>query len=99
MTHIAHEFWAQVLRHGDVAVDATCGNGHDTVELAQLVGSSGKVFAFDVQSTAIHATRAAVEAAIDEGQRPMLEMRLGCHSLMDQEVGSNVARLVCFNLG
>jgi ubiquinone/menaquinone biosynthesis C-methylase UbiE len=39
----------QVLRPGDVAVDATCGNGHDTLFMAQCVGPSGCVHAVDVQ--------------------------------------------------
>ncbi len=30
-------------------VDATCGNGHDTLELARLVGPSGCVVALDIQ--------------------------------------------------
>jgi hypothetical protein len=39
-----------VLRPGDTAVDATCGNGHDTLALAELVGPSGRVFALDLQA-------------------------------------------------
>jgi SAM-dependent methyltransferase len=38
---------------GDVAVDATLGNGHDSVYLAQLVGENGHVYGFDIQYTAI----------------------------------------------
>jgi predicted methyltransferase len=41
---------------GDVVVDATIGNGHDTVFLAELVGETGKVYGFDVQQEAIDAT-------------------------------------------
>ncbi|WP_050616125.1 class I SAM-dependent methyltransferase [Bacillus testis] len=42
---------------GDLAVDATAGNGHDTLFLASLVGESGHVFAFDIQEQAIENTR------------------------------------------
>lgn len=42
---------------GDVVVDATLGNGHDTVFLAELVGEAGKVYGFDVQQQAIDASR------------------------------------------
>ena len=35
------------LLPGDMAVDATAGNGHDTIFLARLTGPQGKVFAFD----------------------------------------------------
>lgn len=38
---------------GDVVVDATVGNGHDTLFLANLVGESGRVYGFDVQEEAI----------------------------------------------
>jgi 16S rRNA C1402 N4-methylase RsmH len=38
---------------GDITIDATCGNGHDTLFLSRLVGSNGKVYAFDIQELAI----------------------------------------------
>jgi tRNA A58 N-methylase Trm61 len=38
---------------GDIVVDATLGNGHDTVFLAKLVGETGRVYGFDVQEQAI----------------------------------------------
>ena len=41
---------------GDIAVDATAGNGHDTLFLAELVGDDGFVYAFDVQKQAVDAT-------------------------------------------
>lgn len=47
----------RAVKNGDVAVDATLGNGHDTVFLAELVGNNGKVYGFDVQQEAISVTR------------------------------------------
>lgn len=44
------------VHEGDIAVDATAGNGHDTLFLAQLVGDDGFVYAFDVQKQAVDAT-------------------------------------------
>jgi hypothetical protein len=41
---------------GDVAIDATLGNGYDTVFLAELVGPVGHVYGFDVQETALEIT-------------------------------------------
>lgn len=43
---------------GKIAVDATAGNGKDTLFLAEAVGGKGKVFAFDIQEEAIFKTRA-----------------------------------------
>lgn len=44
------------ISNGDIAVDATAGNGHDTLFLAGLVGDDGFVYAFDVQKQAVDAT-------------------------------------------
>lgn len=38
---------------GDIAVDATLGNGHDTLFLANLVGENGHVYGFDIQEEAV----------------------------------------------
>ena len=45
------------LKAGDIAIDATAGNGHDTLFLAQSVMPGGVVFAFDVQAAALAATK------------------------------------------
>src|ERR1700710_2144102 len=52
----SHALLAPRLRLGDVVVDATMGNGHDTLFLAQHVLPGGRVFAFDVQAEAVEQT-------------------------------------------
>ena len=59
----AHELVRERLRPGDIAVDATAGNGVDTLILARLVGERGQVYAFDIQEQALAATRARLENA------------------------------------
>lgn len=44
------------LREGDVAVDFTMGNGHDTEFLSKTVGATGHVYAFDIQKPALEST-------------------------------------------
>lgn len=44
------------LDQGDVAVDFTMGNGHDTEFLSKAVGESGHVYAFDIQQAAVSST-------------------------------------------
>lgn len=51
------------LREGDVAVDFTMGNGHDTEFLSKTVGPSGHVYAFDIQEQAVSSTAANLKAA------------------------------------
>lgn len=50
------------LREGDVCADFTMGNGHDTLFLSKVVGESGKVYAFDIQESALESTRARLIA-------------------------------------
>lgn len=56
-------FVLEHLQTGDVAVDFTMGNGHDTEFLSKTVGESGHVYAFDIQEQAIESTRKNLAAA------------------------------------
>ena len=56
-------FILEHLKEGDIAVDFTMGNGHDTEFLSKTVGEKGKVFAFDIQEMAVNSTRANLEKA------------------------------------
>lgn len=51
------------VRPGDKVVDATCGNGHDTLLLAELAGPQGHVWGFDIQLQAITETARKLAAA------------------------------------
>ncbi|MBR2850426.1 MAG: hypothetical protein IKB84_05260, partial [Clostridia bacterium] len=51
------------LREGDIAVDFTMGNGHDTEFLSKTVGERGHVYAFDVQEQALASTSEHLKAA------------------------------------
>lgn len=53
----SHALLAPRLRAGDAVVDATAGNGHDTVFLSERVLPGGRVFAFDVQAEALERTQ------------------------------------------
>lgn len=83
------------LQAGDHAVDATCGNGHDTLLLAELVGSSGKVWAFDIQDSAIQATARKLSLACQADQVTMVNSG---HEQMAEHVTATITTVV-FNLG
>lgn len=53
----SHELLTTSIKKGELAIDATCGNGNDTLVLSELVGDDGRVLAFDVQEQAIHHTK------------------------------------------
>jgi predicted methyltransferase len=53
----ARQLLSAAVKPGDITIDATLGNGHDTLFLAQLVGENGRVYGFDVQEDALFNTR------------------------------------------
>ena len=82
----------QILKDGDCAVDATAGNGHDTLKLSNAVGNEGLVYAFDIQQSAIDSAK---------GQKYRYnntEFILASHSDIDKYVSAE-PKLIIFNLG
>lgn len=93
-------FWAremieQALYEGACAVDATMGNGHDTLWLCELVGETGEVYAFDIQPEAVENTAHRLREA-DVYERSHL-FCVG-HEQMGEHVSRQVDAIV-FNLG
>ncbi|OPJ54856.1 class I SAM-dependent methyltransferase [Clostridium oryzae] len=84
------------IKTGDIVVDATMGNGNDTIFLCTLVGSSGKVFAFDIQEQAVKETKKRLEK---NNFSNTAELILDSHSKMDKYVNNCKVKLVLFNLG
>ena len=60
LTGQARALLEAALHPGDLAIDATCGMGRDTVILARAVGPLGKVLAIDLQEIAVKATAGAL---------------------------------------
>lgn len=57
----ARKLLKKAVSPGDIAIDATLGNGNDTAFLAELVGRSGFVYGFDIQEQAINKTKSRLE--------------------------------------
>ena len=93
--HLAARYMEEILRPGDIAVDATMGNGKDTQFLCELVSETGHVYAFDVQEEALERTAARLEAA---GLRARATLILAGHETMRENVPVS-PRAVMFNLG
>lgn len=99
LTELAHARVREVLREGDAAIDATCGNGLDTLFLAQCVGPSGRVLAFDVQRQAVERTR---ERLCEQGLKDRVSVLHAGHETLREHlarVGACPLRVVMFNLG
>lgn len=91
-----HRELAALLREGDLAIDATAGNGHDTLFLAQQVGAGGRVLAYDIQAAAIAATRERIAAA---GLAGRVELHQASHATMARHAPAGGVAAIVFNLG
>lgn len=87
---MAHDFLAQVITKDDVVVDATMGNGHDTLFLAKL---AKQVYAFDIQEQALEKT----SQRLQEAGLTNVKLLLQGHETVDQFVTEVKAAI--FNLG
>lgn len=56
ITTWVHELFRLQVKEEGVYIDATMGNGHDTLFLCEMAGEKGKVLAFDIQERALEAT-------------------------------------------
>ena len=92
---IAADVMHQVIQAGDAVIDATLGNGHDTVMLAELVGESGHVTGFDIQPDAVARTSALLE---EKGLLGRCTLYAEGHEHLAERVQGPVKAAV-FNLG
>ena len=93
--YLAREVILQAVLPGDTAVDATMGNGHDTLMLCEAVGPAGRVYAFDVQAQAVAETEKRLREQDMAGRAVLI--RAG-HEHMVEYVKEPV-KAVMFNLG
>lgn len=92
---LARDVLMRSVQPGDTVIDATMGNGHDTQFLCEAVGPDGRVFAFDIQESAVYATETLLQK---EGLSDRAVLICCGHERLDQYVKEKV-RAVVFNLG
>ncbi|MFD0895321.1 class I SAM-dependent methyltransferase [Luteolibacter ambystomatis] len=95
-TELAHRLLEDVLKPGDHVIDATCGNGHDTLFLARCVGDAGRVLAFDVQEAAIHSAKQLLQS---KGVDARVAFHCESHAYLAQHTAPASIAAVMFNLG
>ena len=104
----SHRLAREILRPGDLAIDLTAGRGRDTCMLAEAVGPTGRVLAYDIQHEALTATARALReigrepACLSVGQpipsSPGIFLCEGCHGTLADAVAEG-AKVVMANLG
>lgn len=94
----AHQLLKDSILPGDTVIDATCGNGNDTLFLSKLVGETGHVYAFDIQKQAIQTTKNILQ----EHKQHHISLIHDSHANMEQYLPSilkNQLAGAIFNLG
>ncbi len=93
---LAHEFLAAHVKEGDLCIDCTAGRGHDTAFLCELVGESGRVIAFDIQTDAVESTNALLA---ERGLSDRAEVHCVSHSEVDKYAEEGTVSAIVFNFG
>lgn len=96
ITEWCRHFQSLQVKPGDLCIDATMGNGHDTLYLSRLVGSQGKVLSFDIQPAALAATRRRLQ---EENAPSNVSLILDSHSHMEQYTAPDTVSCIVFNFG
>ncbi|WP_086314240.1 hypothetical protein A5821_001842 [Enterococcus sp. 7F3_DIV0205] len=95
--HFSHTLLKEVIQVGDTVVDATMGNGNDTAFLAELVGSNGLVYAFDVQEQALLNTKKKLD---ELGLREQVRLLQQGHETIETVIAKEESlSAAIFNLG
>ncbi len=94
-TDLAKDLITRAVSHGDIVVDATVGNGNDTLLLCQLVGEKGKVIGFDIQDVALERTR---EKLSEKNVLDRVLLINSGHENLKDYIDSGVSAIM-FNLG
>lgn len=90
-------FLKQQVQPGDLCIDATMGNGNDTLLLCQLAAPGGHCLAFDIQPEALTHTQVLLSAHdIPECSYTLL---LETHEKMASHAEPETVSAIVFNLG
>ena len=77
----------------NVLVDATCGNGYDTLFLSSKISKKGKLYAFDIQKSAIESTKSKFK-----DKKTNVEFINDGHENLDKYLNEDI-NCIIYNLG
>lgn len=95
LTCKAHQFIQRQFRVLDFAIDATCGNGNDTLFLAKLRSENGVILGFDIQQEAIENTNLLLSM---NNLKKNVHLINNTHENMDKYI-NHESDVIMFNLG
>lgn len=95
MVDFSHLLMSRYVSSGATVIDATAGNGHDSLFLANLVGEEGKVYSFDIQEKAIINTAKVLK---EHNLLQRVKLVKDGHQNLDKYIKEEVDGMI-FNLG
>lgn len=98
---LSHSYWEKLVHKGDIVIDATCGNGHDSLKLAQLAltTDSGNLWAFDIQEQAIKQTFHLLSQSLEPEQVERIRLLQRSHAVFPDDIANESVKLIVYNLG
>jgi SAM-dependent methyltransferase len=97
---LAHKLWANVVQPGNIVIDSTCGNGIDSLALAQLAlcqrPNNGKLYCIDIQSNAIDLTK---KKLMEYGFNENVEYCNQSHETFPESIKLESVACIVYNLG
>ena len=96
---LAHNFWEPLLEEGDGVIDATCGNGKDSLHLARVLEKKKDtaLLCFDIQEKALENTKKLLQEKMPDFF-PSVEFHLGSHEHLFLPKSQKL-KLIVYNLG
>lgn len=99
---LAHRYWKEILKPGDHAIDATCGNGKDTLILAKFLFSQSlesSLIGIDIQAKAIARTRASLTSHLSKKEYERVFLYHQSHATFPLYAHQVPIRLIIYNFG
>jgi len=98
-TQFVHQILNKQIQPNDILIDATMGNGNDTLLLAKLTGTTGHLYAFDIQPQALTNTAKLLASHNAQSQTSLIQAshhQMKTHIL---PIYHGKIKAITFNLG
>jgi ribosomal protein L11 methylase PrmA len=93
--NLAHLEWVKILKAGDTVIDATVGNGRDTLAIAKMLQGQGTIIGYDIQPQALENAKNLFEKELNQEHLRCITLKKQSHETFDE---ANV-KLIVYNLG
>lgn len=96
---IAKNYWKNFLEKNDIVIDATCGNGNDSLFISKLLDlTKGKLYLFDIQKKAIENTLLLLKNSLAQEIFEKIYLINDSHADFSKYINFKV-NLIIYNLG